>query len=116
MAAQLVIDGKQVLNTSIDVAAHLQYVLAERFKSGQGLFLTILGGTYNGKHNHGQSHWLHPSQAIAFYYGPRRDDRPVAINQETVTRFLHEADTHLGVIINEDSDDAPPPFEAPGSH
>ncbi|AKC38712.1 Uncharacterised protein [Mycolicibacterium phlei] len=116
MAAQLFIDGNQVLNTSIDQLAHLQYVLSERFKTGQGLFLTVLGGTNNGRYNHGQSLWLHPSQAISFTYGPRRNDRPIDIDQQIVTRFLSEADTALGIIINEDGDDAPPPFDAPSNH
>lgn len=77
--------------------AHLQVAAFERFKAGQGFFVTFMGGSDAGPH----SVWFSPGIPLQFLYN---DTEQVEIEQSEVENMLKWMDLPHGILIHASPD------------
>ncbi|WP_343573358.1 hypothetical protein [Mycobacterium sp.] len=79
--------------------AHLQTAAYERFREGQGFFITFFGGTdNNGEPMPANSIWCPAEVPLHFFFDEYEE--PVKLQQELVDTILKTMNDPIGVIIS----------------
>jgi len=102
--AQILQGGQPVLNVINGnfTLAHLQYAAREHFKTGDGFFLTFVGGTDNdGRPRPPSSLWCPREMPLQFMYD---EGSPIEIKMEIVEIYQHAMADPIGVIIGPSDD------------
>ncbi|MFL0241551.1 hypothetical protein ACJH6H_18500 [Mycobacterium sp. SMC-21] len=93
--------GHEVLNlvNGNYLMAHLQTAAFQKFRQGQGFFITFFGGTGNaGEPLPTSSLWCPPDTPLQFSYDAY--DEPVEINAELLDRILRGMNDPIGVVVS----------------